>query len=86
MTLLELVRAAAQAPLRKEAVAAACAKLSLEHQQLYHAFAQEVADGYRSGRYSWPDADFSRFLRGQIQDEASYEILREVERRVGEQS
>jgi hypothetical protein len=29
----------------------------MERQRLYDAFARDVAEGYRSGRYSWPDAD-----------------------------
>jgi hypothetical protein len=57
MKVVELVQTAAVAPLREEVVAATCTNESMKRQQLYDAFAEEVADGYRSGRYSWPDAD-----------------------------
>jgi hypothetical protein len=29
----------------------------LDRQTLYAAFAREVAEGYRSGKYLWPDSD-----------------------------
>jgi hypothetical protein len=56
MKLSDLIRAAILAPLREEAVAASCAAEQMDRPRLYDAFARNVSDGYRSGKYSWPDA------------------------------
>jgi hypothetical protein len=57
MRLVELVLVATAAPLREESVVATCKAESIDRQRLYDAFAEEVAYGYRSGKYSWLDAD-----------------------------
>lgn len=57
MKLADLIQAATLRPFQEEDVAASCAAEQMERQQLYDAFARDVAEGYRSGRHSWPDAD-----------------------------
>jgi hypothetical protein len=57
MKLADLIRAATLAPLREEAIAASCAAEQMDRSRLYDAFARDVAEGYRSGKYSWSDAD-----------------------------
>jgi hypothetical protein len=57
MSIAELVRSASSAPLSEEMIDAACKHEGVDRQELYAAFAREVAEGYRSGKYLWPDAD-----------------------------
>jgi hypothetical protein len=57
MNLVKLVRSASSAPLSEALFDAACKHESVDRQKLYDAFAREVAEGYGSGKYSWPDSD-----------------------------
>jgi hypothetical protein len=57
MSIEALVQAGISAPLSEEGVAEACARLSVSRPDLFDAYAREVADGFKKGRYAWSACD-----------------------------